>query len=150
MRKKIGHMRVLLPGCCAVIINQNGEILFQQRAYPHGKWGLLGGLMELGESTEETVRREVNEESGLNLGKLTLFGVYSGDGYQCKAQNGDLFDVVTIVYTCEDFSGDVAVMDDESLAFEWFAPDKLPYPIPGTHLEIIRDYQKKCGILPTL
>jgi 8-oxo-dGTP pyrophosphatase MutT (NUDIX family) len=40
--------------------------------------GITSGLMELGESTEETLRREVFEETGLKIGALTLFGVYSG------------------------------------------------------------------------
>jgi 8-oxo-dGTP pyrophosphatase MutT (NUDIX family) len=37
-----------------IIKNKSGEILLQQRKHPHDFWGLPGGLMELGESTEET------------------------------------------------------------------------------------------------
>jgi len=147
LRELIGHKRILLPGCIAFIRNAAGQILMQQRAYPYGKWGLPGGLMELDESTEQTARREVKEETGLTLGKLSLFGVYSGEGYHCKAQNGDLFDVVTIVYVTDDYKGEVAVMDDESLSFEWFDLDKLPENIAGTHTEIIRDYIKHGGKL---
>ena len=143
IRAKIGHMRILLPGCCVFIENSNKQILMQQRKYPYGKWGLPGGLMELGESTKETVRREVKEETGLIIGELSLVGVYSGKGYSsCIAQNGDEFDVVTTVYTTNDYSGEVAVMDDESLTFEWFDLDNLPSDIAGTHREIIGDYLK--------
>lgn len=139
LREKIGHMRILLPGCNAIIQNEVGQILLQQRTYPRGKWGLPGGLMELGESTEETVRREVLEETGLRLGNLTLFGVYSGQGYRCKAENGDEFDVVIIVYITNDFEGEAVVMDDESISFEWFALDSLPENIAGSHKRIIGD-----------
>ena len=139
LRKKIGHMRILLPGCNAIIRNNAGQILLQQRTYPRGKWGLPGGLMELGESTEETIRREVKEETGLDLGKLTLFGVYSGEGYRCKAENGDLFDVVIIVYITDDYSGKAEVMDDESISFEWFDFTSLPENIAGSHRRIIND-----------
>lgn len=142
MRKHIGHMRIILPGSVAIIRNKNSQILMQQRAYPHGKWGLPGGLMELGESTQDTARREVKEETGLCLGELKLFGVYSGPGYLCTAQNGDEFEVVTIVYTTSDYEGEAVVMDDESLAFEWFDLDKLPENIAHTHSEIVRDYIK--------
>ena len=145
LRKKIGHMRILLPGCNAIIQNGPGQILLQQRAYPRGKWGLPGGLMELGESTEETIRREVKEETGLLLGKLTLFGVYSGEGYRCKAENGDLFDVVIIVYITDDFKGEAAVMDDESISFEWFCLNSLPENIAGSHRRIIDDLIKNKG-----
>ena len=140
LRKKIGHMRILLPGCNAIIQNETGQILLQQRAYPRGKWGLPGGLMELGESTEETIRREVKEETGLDLGELTLFGVYSGRGYRCKAENGDEFDVVIIAYITNDYDGEAAVMDDESISFEWFDLDSLPENIAGSHRRIVDDF----------
>ena len=140
LRKIIGHMPIILNGCIAFIENSQGQILMQQRKYPYGKWGLPGGLMELGESTEETVRREILEETGLTLGKLTLFGVYSGKNYLCIAQNGDEFYVVTTVYIANEYSGDVCVNDDESLAFEWVDIGNLPDNIARTHAEIISDY----------
>lgn len=125
LRAIIGHRRILLPGCCVFIKNPAGQILMQQRKYPYGKWGLPGGLMELGESTEDTIRREVKEETGLHIGALTLFGVYSGKGYSCVAQNGDEFDLVTTVYITNEYEGSVSVMDDESLTFEWLDLDNL-------------------------
>jgi len=143
LRKLIGHKRIILNGCIAFIQDPQGKILMQQRKYPYGKWGLPGGLMELGESTEETTRREIFEETGLTLGKLTLFGVYSGKNYLCIAQNGDEFYVVTTVYTTSEYSGKAIVNDDESLAFEWVDTHNLPENIAGTHREIIDDYLRR-------
>ena len=101
--------------------------------------------MELGESTEETVRREIEEETGLKLGKLSLFGVYSGKNYLCIAKNGDEFYVVTTVYTTTEYYGEVSVMDDESLKFEWTSIHALPENIARTHKEIIDDYIRLSG-----
>ena len=143
LRSIIGHKRIILNGCIVFIKNPHGQFLMQQRKYPFGKWGLPGGLMELGESTEETVRREVFEETGLRLGKLSLFGVYSGKKYLCIAQNGDEFYVVTTVYTTSEYYGEVSVNDEESLAFEWIDINLLPDNIAGTHREIIHDYITK-------
>ena len=140
LRAIIGKRPIILPGCCVFIKNAHGQILMQQRKHPYGKWGLPGGLMELGESTEDTIRREVKEETGLALGKLVLFGVYSGEGYRCVAENGDEFDVVITVYVTSDFEGEAAVMDDESLSFEWFSVKNFPENIAKTHSKIIRDY----------
>ena len=140
LRAIIGHRRIILNGCIAFIENPDGQILMQQRKYPYGKWGLPGGLMELGESTEETVKREVLEETGLKLGKLSLFGVFSGEKYLCTAQNGDEFYVVTTVYKTSEFLGDLSVNDDESLAFEWVDKHNLPENIAGTHRDIINEY----------
>lgn len=44
---------------------------------PKGKWNFSGGLMELGESTVETAKREVLEETNLIVEDLKLLGVYS-------------------------------------------------------------------------
>jgi 8-oxo-dGTP pyrophosphatase MutT (NUDIX family) len=141
LRAIIGNKRIILNGCIAFIENPLGEILMQQRKYPYGKWGLPGGLMELGESTEETIKREVYEETGLSLGKLTLFGVYSGKNYLCIAENGDEYYVVTTVYRTTEYSGSLTVNDDESLAKK--KKKELPENIARTHQEIISDYIRK-------
>lgn len=143
LRTIIGHRRIILNGCILFIQNEKGQILMQQRKYPYGKWGLPGGLMELGESTEETVRREVFEETGLTVGALSLFGVYSGKNYLCVAQNGDEFYVVTTVYITSDYDGEVSVNDNESITFEWIDLHNLPENMAGTHKEIIDDYIRR-------
>ena len=145
LRSLIGHRQIILNGSIAFIQNPKGQILMQQRTYPHGIWCLPGGLMELGESTEETIRREILEETSLQLGKLQLFGVYSGKNYLCIAQNGDEFYVVTAVYTTTEYYGEVSVNDDESLKLEWLDIHNLPQNIARTHKEIISDYIKVMG-----
>jgi ADP-ribose pyrophosphatase YjhB (NUDIX family) len=59
----------------AVAIRYGGCILFDHRR--DGKWGLIGGALEIGESLEECVRREVREETRLELTKLELLGTFS-------------------------------------------------------------------------
>ena len=44
-------------------------------------WGVPGGAMELGETTEETARRELFEETGLNAKIMQFIGVLSGKVY---------------------------------------------------------------------
>lgn len=140
LRKVIGNRLIILNGSVVIIVNEHGHILMQQRKYPYGVWGLPGGLMELGESTTEVAYREVREETGLELGKLELLGVYSGKEYHVTASNGDEFYVVTTAYTTSDYTGVLSVNDDESLAFEWIDPHRLPDNIARTHVEILNDY----------
>ncbi|MBQ2958007.1 MAG: NUDIX domain-containing protein [Clostridia bacterium] len=147
LRAKIGHDCVILPGSAVIIRNKEGRVLMQQRKYPHGRWALPGGLMELGESAEETARREIMEETGLSLGALTLLGVYSGKGYLCEAANGDQWYVVTITYIAESYEGIPRVNDDESLAFEWIDPEFLPENTAKTHRIMIGEYLEKRGTL---
>lgn len=65
-----------IVGVGAIII-QNGKILLEKRKNDpgRGKWSIPGGLVELGESLEQTVIREVQEETGLVVDAPELIDV---------------------------------------------------------------------------
>ena len=77
IRTKIGHDLLMLAGACVILENDRGQILLQQRS--SGKWGLPGGLLEIGETLEETAIREVKEETGLVVTDLKQLHTFSGD-----------------------------------------------------------------------
>lgn len=141
LRRIIGHRRVILNGSCAVLVNDDDELLMQQRNEPQKRWGLPGGLMELGESTRATVVREVQEECGIQLdpAQLTLLNVYSGMGVR-TAPNGDRYDIVNTAYYAEHVSGTPHVNDAESLQYRWLPLAQLPENVPETHRRAIADY----------
>jgi 8-oxo-dGTP diphosphatase len=59
-----------LVGIGAVIVHNDKILLEKRRNDPgKGKWSIPGGLVELGESLEQTVVREVKEETGLDVEK---------------------------------------------------------------------------------
>ena len=60
-----------ITSCFVVAITPNGHIAISR---PERGWGLPGGHVEAGESPEDCVRREANEECGITLGKLTVIG----------------------------------------------------------------------------
>lgn len=142
LRKLVGHRRLILCGSSVVIRNDRGELLLQKRIHPEGRWAFPGGLMELGESTEDTARREVYEETALELGSLRLIGVYSGPDALCSAPNGDEWYVVNCAYVCEDFRGEARVNDGESAALGWFLPEQIPETLVRSHKQILADYLK--------
>lgn len=128
LRQLVGHQPLILNGSLVIFLNEDNQVLLQERKSPLGYWGLIGGLMELGESTEEAARREVFEETGMILPSVELFNVFSGrDFFVRVAENGDEFYVVTTVYLAKDFSGEPVVNDNESLSFNWFKFDEIPY-----------------------
>ncbi len=145
IRKLVGHRPILLTGAVVIIVDLAGHILLQKRAYPKGTWGLPGGLMELGESTEQTAEREVLEETGLKVKKLRLLNVYSGAKHFSVAENGDEFYIVTIAYLCKDYVGDIQIDGSESVDVQFFSPDKLPEKMVGSHREMIKDYLQNNG-----
>lgn len=142
LRKLIGHQPLILNGSCVLLFNNQRQVLLQRRNEPQQRWGLLGGLMELGESTLDVVIREVKEESGIHLAKtqLQFFKLYSGPEHRSLAPNGDIFYSVISAYISTPIEAVPVISDQESLAFTWFALDQLPHPLVRSHQQIISDY----------
>lgn len=138
LRKHVGHRPIILPGAVVIIINKDGEILLQLRK--DNKWGLPGGLMELGESFDEVARREVKEETGLNLGALKLVDIFSGSRYFYKISNGDEFYAVTAVYTTTEYKGVVKPDGNESKDLKFFGLDNLPERLGQGYKDHINAY----------
>lgn len=149
LREKIGKQAIILNGSCVIFLNEKGEVLLQQRQEKRKRWGLLGGLMELGESTKETALREIQEETNWQLmtTDLTLFDVYSGKKYFVVADNGDEFYVVTTVYFTTKIPTTPPFLNQESLQLKWFTQDNLPKNIAGSYEEILQDFFHKSSDL---
>lgn len=67
------YPRQPIPSCHAIVLDQNQVLLIRRAAEPHaGLWGFPGGAIELGETIAQALRREVLEETGLdvNVGEL--------------------------------------------------------------------------------
>lgn len=143
IRSLVGHRPLILVGAIVIATDPQGRILLQQRRHPAGAWGIPGGLMELGESTEEAARREVQEECGLTLGALHLFNVYSGVKHFVMAPNGDAFYAVTVAYCTDEISGVLKIDPKESLDFRFFDLDELPEAIVPRHVMILDEYKKR-------
>ena len=75
IRSMVGHNKIIMNASGA-IIEKDGIILLKKRS-DNGKWGLPGGIMEMDETYQEGVIREVKEETGLDIELTKLVGVYS-------------------------------------------------------------------------
>ena len=78
LREKTGHMPLVLPHAVVIIINNQNEILLEERA-DDGFFDFPGGGIDLKETAEEAAARELKEETGLIANRLELFKVYSGE-----------------------------------------------------------------------
>lgn len=104
-----------------------GRILMQQRS-DNGEWALVGGAMELGESLEETARREVWEETGVEVGSLRLLTVLSGPEFFYTYPNGDQVYNVSAVFTTVIDQAEPRPDGVESLQAAFVPVDQLPEP----------------------
>jgi 8-oxo-dGTP pyrophosphatase MutT (NUDIX family) len=143
LRKIVGHRPLILVGAVVILIDEAGRILLQQRTHPIDTWGIPGGLMELGESTEEVARREVFEETGLTVQDLKLINVYSGSDNFAVAKNGDEFYVVIVAYYTESFEGKLIIDHTESVTVDFFEPERLPEKILKSHRIILNEFLGK-------
>lgn len=121
------HKFVLLQdGAAAIIVNENGQILLQSRA-DNDRWGLPGGCQELGERFEDTIIREVKEETNLDITEdnLELIAIVSGNTRRNEYPNGDVVINNTALYCVKNYSGEVK-WDSESKDMKFFDLDNLP------------------------
>lgn len=129
----------------AIIRDPAGRILLQQRS-DYGDWGLPGGGMEPGETIEDTMRREVREETGLEVAGSSLLGVYTGPRMRYVYPDGG-----RVVFTMFIFEATVADLqsklesDGKTLRFTDEANESLRlefWALSDIHLEQISSVQR--------
>lgn len=125
LRSQIGHRKVPLVYTCAIIYNDGGEILWQQRS-DFGWWGLPGGSVEIEESLTVCLEREILEETGLLVEIKRLLGIYSSPDFDICYPNGDEAQQVTFTFVCRLSGGEMQADNIETLALKWMDGNDLP------------------------
>lgn len=143
LRKIVGHRPLLSVGATVIVLNHNNEILLNHRSDTK-TWGIPGGAAEIGERIEETASRELYEETGLNAESLELLTVLSGNDFYFVYPNGDMLHSVIVLFQAKSVSGQLQIMDDESIALGYFSFDNLPV-LESRAAKIIEWYRSSLG-----
>ncbi len=117
-----------------VSLGAQGVVLIERKNPPYG-WALPGGFVDYGESLEEAVRREIQEETGLELDRLAQFRAYS------DPRRDPRHHTVTVVFTA-DGRGEPRAADDAARVVV-FPLDQLPTPLAFDHGDILADYRSR-------
>ena len=113
----------LVPAVSAVVTDSDGRILLHKRS-DNFLWSLPGGAMELGESVEQAVIREVKEETGFDVEVLRCIGIYSDPGHVIAFSDGEVRQQFSICFACRIVGGELSV-SSESVQVRFFTREEL-------------------------
>jgi 8-oxo-dGTP diphosphatase len=119
----VGTEMLMLPGACAVVVDDRGHVLLGRRA-DTGEWALPAGAIDPGEQPAEAAIREVYEETGVHVVVERLAGVAVRE--PVTYPNGDICQYLTVWFRCPVIGGHAVVNDEESTAVGWFSPTSCP------------------------
>lgn len=111
------------PAACAVCVDDAGRVLLTRRARdPYaGMWDLPGGFLDEAEHPLDCLRRELAEETGLEVEPESWFGAF----LVLYGEGADARTVLNLVWLATVVGGDARPADDVS-ELRWFARDELP------------------------
>ena len=132
-RPVVGQPQAVRAGVCAAVFDEDGRVLLEQRS-DNGFWGMPGGAVDIGESVEQAVNREVLEETGLRVEVKRLVGVYSDPRQHNIASypDGNVLQGVSFLFECVRKGGELR-MSDESTGLGYFDVNDLPEKILLSH-----------------
>lgn len=118
---KCGRMEYpkLCPAVIVAVTHGNRLLLSKYAGRGHTNYALIAGFAEIGETIEETVKREVMEEVGLKVKNLRYY----------KSQPWSFTDTLLFGFYVDLDGEEDITLDQEELALaQWFDRDKLPEP----------------------
>ena len=118
-----------------VFVLKDGKFLMQKRQGSHGSgtWSLPGGHLEFGESFEDTARREVKEETNLDITNIR-FAAVTNDIFEAENKH-----YATIWVMSDWADGELKNVEPEKCtAQEWHTLDDLPEPLFLTWNQLLK------------
>lgn len=107
------------PAIITLVQRDDKILLARAHRFPPGRYSVLAGFVEPGESLEEAVRREVREEVGIEVDTIRYFG----------SQPWPFPNSLMIAFTCRHAGGEIVLEEEEMADAGWYSTNNLP-PIP--------------------
>lgn len=121
---------------CVIYDPQGRVLLIRRKNEPFkGSFALPGGFVDIGETVEAACRREVREETGLEVGDLALVGVYSDPARDPRGHT------VSTVFLAKLPVAAVPVAGDDAAAAAWVA-DWRTHRLAFDHAQALEDAEK--------
>ena len=125
----------------AIIMFPTDKLLLIKRATVpfKGYWALPGGKAEPGETVEQTIVREVKEETGLNIATISKVGEY----HELGVQGGVEYDYYPACFLVKIVGGEIKKQESEIEEIKLFSLNGLPETLAFEHAQMIKDYATK-------
>lgn len=105
------------PATITAIVDGDRVLMARNRLSTYTRWGLIAGFVEIGETFEETVKREAMEEVGLTVKNVTYF----------KSQPWGFSDTEMVGFFAElDGDAELTIEEEELSEARWFSMDEMP------------------------
>jgi len=119
---------------------ENKILLIKRDTIPFkGYWALPGGRMDPGETIEQTIVREVKEETGLDVVIVSKVGEYLEKGIKDDVD----YEYYPTCFVVKPVGGEIKKQDSEIQEIKQFKLTNLPAPLAFEHDLMIKDYLKK-------
>jgi NAD+ diphosphatase len=130
----------LSPAVIALIERDGRALLARNARFPPQFFSTLAGFVEVGETLEAAVAREIHEEAGIQITDIRYFG----------SQPWPFTGSLMIGFTARWASGDLVPDPREIVDADWFLPDELPRIPPKLSIarELIDDFVRRQGGTP--
>ena len=127
LRNIVGHQKIISVGLAVILIDKKGRVLLEKRS-DNGKYCLPGGSINFDETVVEGLKREVKEETNLELKNPGLLMILSGKKEEFVYPNGDVTDYVDLIFyeKAEEEMEDLLKHDSESTELSFYSLDQLP------------------------
>lgn len=119
----------------AIISWHDGRLVLIKRGYPpfEDSWALPGGFVDLGETIEDAIIREIKEECGIDVELAGIHGVYSDPGRDPRGHT------VSVVFTAIYNGGELSGGDDAREARLFTSAELEDIKLAFDHEKILRD-----------
>ena len=119
------HYPKISPAVIVAVTNGDKLLMTKYAGRAYKKYALVAGFSEIGETIEETVKREVMEEAGLKVKNIRYY----------KSQPWSFSDTLLFGFYCDVDGDDSITMDEEELSVaEWLTREEIPTEYDGISL----------------
>ena len=141
LRKKIGTQKLIHPAARILVENEKGEFLFVRKKNK-GKLGIPAGGLDPNETIEECIKREVKEETGIEILELEVVGISSNPKDETITYpNGDIVQYFTIEFYSNSFKGNLQVTDTEEIIKAEFLDKSYLKQLPTSEISVLESWE---------